>query len=89
MIKQEIRDKTVQWITLEKEVTTEVFKKIDDGEMSHEEWADFFINAVREYGNEGMIKQLKIFVDYLKSIKSSTGEINENIDEMFENLRDE
>ena len=89
MIEKEIKEKTVQWIILEKEVLKKVLEKIGDKEITHAEWAEFFVGAVKEYGDVGMINHLKVYVDYLKSIKPFIKFANNsnNIDEMSEELK--
>jgi len=86
MIEKDIKEKTIQWIKLEKEVMDIIIEKTGNKEITHAEWAQFFIKSVKEYGNENMLKQLKVYVDYLKSIKEILNITNDNIDEMFTNL---
>ncbi len=88
MIEKEIVEKTVQWIKLEKEVMDTVVEKIENKEITNAEWARFFVATVKQYGNKNMMDQLKIFVDYLKSVRKMFKIQNDNIDEFFEELKD-
>jgi len=59
MIDEEIKEKTIKWISLEAEVMTKIQEMIKDKKIDKNDWHSFLKKIVKEYGTIDMLKNLE------------------------------
>lgn len=64
---ERLEPKIIQYLTIEKEVIDELYKELFAGTLDRNEWNDYYIKIVEQYGNPIMVATIKgyrILQDY-------------------------
>lgn len=60
-IKKRFEERIIKWITIESEVMNEVNAMFLKGEITQNDWNDYFIGIVKKHGNELLTSQVEVF----------------------------